>query len=272
MVLMNGAKKARNVQSVTNNICNLGGPKKGGLVTMQGKNANLYTVITNQGPYCCVETNLGCIAGLAYLKAKNLMTMNPQCSGGVPHRMYRGCRSSCSTIPEPSVIQLSDIATGSNSVSWTLTNPAAIPFDSSLTIPTGHTLTLNAPLINNGTLTIYGTIVNYANLSNSGIGIIHNQSNTIDNRHTMDNRGTINNDGVITNAGIITNYPTGKINVSVNGNVTNQSGATINNTGTVAVHPDATLVNYGMLFSTSAIPVSGSPTILSTWYSSANFE
>jgi hypothetical protein len=26
-----------------------------------------------------------------------LMTMNPQCSGGVPHRMYRGCRSGSGT-------------------------------------------------------------------------------------------------------------------------------------------------------------------------------
>ena len=93
MVLMNGSKKARNAQSITNNICNLGGDKKGGLITMQGRNPNLSNAITNRAPYCCVQTNLGCIAGLAYLKAKNLMTMNPQCSGGVPHRMYRGCHS-----------------------------------------------------------------------------------------------------------------------------------------------------------------------------------
>ena len=90
---MNGSKKARNAQSITNNICNLGGDKKGGLITMQGRNPNLSNAITNRAPYCCVQTNLGCIAGLAYLKAKNLMTMNPQCSGGVPHRMYRGCHS-----------------------------------------------------------------------------------------------------------------------------------------------------------------------------------
>jgi hypothetical protein len=82
-------KRCQRIQSVTNNICNLGGPKKGGLVTMQGRTANLYTAITTRGPYCCVQTNLGCIAGLAYLKAKNLMTMNPQGSGGVPTRAYR---------------------------------------------------------------------------------------------------------------------------------------------------------------------------------------
>jgi hypothetical protein len=89
MVLYSAGAKARRVSSITNNICNLGGPKKGGLVTMQGKTANLYTAITNRGPYCCVETNLGCIAGLAYLKAKNLMTMNPTGSGGAPTRAYR---------------------------------------------------------------------------------------------------------------------------------------------------------------------------------------
>jgi hypothetical protein len=86
---MSGAAKARRTPSVTNNICNLGGPKKGGLVTMQGRTSNVRPAIVNRGPYCCVETNLGCIAGLAYLKAKNLMTMNPQGSGGVPTRMYR---------------------------------------------------------------------------------------------------------------------------------------------------------------------------------------
>ena len=47
---MSGAAKARITPSITNNICNLGGPKKGGLVTMQGKTANLYTAITNSGP------------------------------------------------------------------------------------------------------------------------------------------------------------------------------------------------------------------------------
>jgi hypothetical protein len=89
MVLMNGPKRVRNIQSVTNNICNLGGPKKGGLVTMQGRNPNLGSAITSRAPYCGCGIPLGCIPGLAYLKAKNLMTMNPSGSGGVPTRMYR---------------------------------------------------------------------------------------------------------------------------------------------------------------------------------------
>ena len=86
---MSGARKARNSPSITNNICNLGGPKKGGLITMQGRTANLYSAITNHAPYCCVQTNLGCIPGLAYLRANNLLTKNPQGAGGVPTRAYR---------------------------------------------------------------------------------------------------------------------------------------------------------------------------------------
>jgi hypothetical protein len=89
MVLYSGSKNARRVSSITNNICNLGGNKKGGLVTMQGRTSNVRPAIVNRGPYCCVETNLGCIAGLAYLKAKNLLTMNPVGSGGVSGKMYR---------------------------------------------------------------------------------------------------------------------------------------------------------------------------------------
>lgn len=85
---MSGSRRAKNVPSITNNTCILGGPKKGGLVTMQGRNPNLGAVITRFGPYCCVQTNLGCIAGLAYLKKNNLLTMRPT-QGGVPTRMYR---------------------------------------------------------------------------------------------------------------------------------------------------------------------------------------
>ena len=43
---MSGAKRAKNIPSITNNTCILGGPKKGGLVTMQGRNPNLGNVIT----------------------------------------------------------------------------------------------------------------------------------------------------------------------------------------------------------------------------------
>ena len=88
MVLSNATKRVRNIQSITNNTCNLGGPKKGGLITMQGRNPNLGNVITRFAPYCCVQTNLGCVAGLAYLKKFNLLTMRPT-QGGIPARSTR---------------------------------------------------------------------------------------------------------------------------------------------------------------------------------------
>jgi len=86
---MSGAKRAKNIPSITNNTCILGGPKKGGLITMQGKNPNLGSAITSRAPYCGCGIPQGCIPGLAYLKANKLMTMNPTGSGGVPTRMYR---------------------------------------------------------------------------------------------------------------------------------------------------------------------------------------
>ena len=85
---MSGPKKVQNIQSITNNTCILGGPKKGGLITMQGRTANLRNVITTRAPYCGCGIPLGCIPGLAYLKANNLLTKAPT-QGGVPTRMYR---------------------------------------------------------------------------------------------------------------------------------------------------------------------------------------
>ena len=87
---MSGAKRAKNIPSITNNICNLGGNKKGGLISMQGRNPNLSNVITIRAPYCGCGIPLGCIQGLQYLKANNLLTKNPTGSGGVPTRTYRG--------------------------------------------------------------------------------------------------------------------------------------------------------------------------------------
>jgi hypothetical protein len=128
-MVLSTTKKCQAIQSITNNTCILGGPKKGGLVTMQGRNPNLSAAITSRAPYCCVQTNLGCIAGLAYLRANNLMTMNPQCSGGVPHRMYRGCRSSDSSgssAKNPSGINITIVINGR------IVNPD----DASLMMPT----------------------------------------------------------------------------------------------------------------------------------------
>lgn len=85
---MSGSKRAKMVPSITNNICNLGGDKKGGLISLQGRNPNLRNVIRNNASYCNCNMPLGCVAGLAYLTAKNLITRNPL-SSGVPSRMYR---------------------------------------------------------------------------------------------------------------------------------------------------------------------------------------
>ena len=86
--LMSGSSRAKRTPSITNNICNLGGYKKGGLISMMGRNPNLSNVIRNNATYCNCNMPLGCVAGLAYLTAKNLLTRNPQGSGGIPNRMY----------------------------------------------------------------------------------------------------------------------------------------------------------------------------------------
>ena len=88
-MVLSTTKRCQNIQSITNNICNLGGPKKGGLINMQGRTPNLSNAITSRAPYCGCGIPLGCIPGLAYLKANNLMTMHPTSSGGAPARPYR---------------------------------------------------------------------------------------------------------------------------------------------------------------------------------------
>lgn len=80
---MSGSKRAKSIPSITNNTCILGGPKKAGLVNMQGRNSNLRNVIRNNAAYCNCNMPLGCIAGLAYLKANKLITTNSYGSGGV---------------------------------------------------------------------------------------------------------------------------------------------------------------------------------------------
>ena len=258
MVLYSAGKNARRVSSITNNICNLGGNKKGGLVTMQGRTSNVRTDIVNRGPYCCVETNLGCIAGLAYLKAKNLMTMNPQCSGGVPHRMYRGCRSgseigagsgteigagSGSGSGSGTEILLSRIASQSTfaSTEWTLsTDDTTIGEGYTFTVaenvtfivPTGTTLTINGTMIVRGfvsivgTLTINGTIKIYGSLNISG------NFNMNGNMENFSNN-SINNYGLCLINGIFKNY----------GTTSNYGGFV--NTGSVLNYAESKLVNRG---------------------------
>jgi len=256
-MVLSTTKRCQSIQSITNNICNLGGPKKGGLVTMQGRNSNLSNVITTRAPYCNCGMPLGCIPGLAYLKANNLMTMNPQCSGGVPHRMYRGCRSSDassgSSGPAPTSIQLSSIATEGPPNTWTLNASTTIGVGFTLTIPSGATLVIPVGL----TLTINGTVINNGTLTNSGT--------IINNNNTITNNGTINNNsgGTITNnaGGNIANNSGGTINANSGSIFTNSgtvanngtfvsNGGTINNTGTIGPNPITIALSSIATFST----------------------
>ena len=261
-MVLSTTRKCQNIQSITNNTCILGGSKKGGLITMQGRNPNLSNAITARAPYCNCGMPLGCIAGLAYLKANHLMTMNPQCSGGVPHRMYRGCRSSDPVSgPTSNVIQLINIATG-GPIMWTLTSPYTLPLGFSLTIPSGQTLTLGAgaALTNHGTITINGTIANQDNLTN--YGTIHNQSNTIVNENHLHNHGTLESPGAINNTGTITNHSTGTLNVRATGNVTTNQGARFVNLGTITVAPNASFAHSGGETFASTNAVQGNVTII----------
>jgi hypothetical protein len=243
-MVLSTTKKCQAIQSITNNTCILGGPKKGGLITMQGRNPNLGAAITSRAPYCCVQTNLGCIAGLAYLRANNLMTMNPQCSGGVPHRMYRGCRSSDSSgsgSSAPSTdVQLSSIATQGPANTWTLIASTTIgsgytltiPSGTTLIIPVGMTLTVNGTFVINGTHTINGTLINNGSINHNGV--ITNHNNTIVNNGIMNansgsqfaNFGVINNNNaMMKNAGsTFTNHGTVTGGVTYNGGVINNLG------------------------------------------------
>ena len=258
---MSGSKRAKRTPSITNNICNLGGNKKGGLVTMQGRNANLYTSITNRGPYCCVETNLGCIAGLAYLKAKNLMTMNPQCSGGVPHRMYRGCRSGSGSGfgsgpvsgsgSDPILLRIASNTIGTNL--WKLNDSdVTVAEESTFTVdqnvafvvPTGTTLTIISTMIINGnvniagTLTLIGTIKIYGTINVSGIfnnnGNLENFSN-----NSLVNAGLFNHDGKLDNHGRIDNYS----KIMMNKNINNYTGSNFTNMADIVISAGSKIVN-----------------------------
>lgn len=222
---MSGAKRAKNTPSITNNTCILGGPKKGGLVTMQGRNANLSSAITSRAPYCNCNMPLDCVAGLAYLKANNLMTMNPQCSGGVPHRMYRGCRSSSgpgSTPGGPVIIPLSDIATQGPTNTWTLKASTTIPNGTMLVVPSGNTLIIPTGL----SITNNGTVMNNGTINIVASGSITNNVNS-----NLTNNGTISTNHDIINLGTLTNNAT--ILIFTGGTLFNTSGASLINKGTI---------------------------------------
>lgn len=229
---MSGAKRAKNVPSITNNTCILGGPKKGGLVNMQGRNPNLSNAITFRAPYCGCGIPLDCVGGLAYLKANNLMTMNPQCSGGVPHRMYRGCRSSSGaasgaasgSTTGPVIIQLSDIATQGPTNTWTLRASTIIPNGAILIVPPGNTLIIPTGL----SITNNGTVINNGTINIATGGSITNTVNS-----NLINNSTISTNHDIINLGTLTNNASGTILIFSGGTLYNTSGASLINKGTI---------------------------------------
>ena len=84
MVLMNGSKAARNAASITNNTNVYGimggtGPKIGKLALISGNcSSNRYPD--------CNRIPLTPVAGLEYMRANNLLSVNPLASGGVGKR------------------------------------------------------------------------------------------------------------------------------------------------------------------------------------------
>lgn len=79
MVLMNGSKKARNAASITNNTKIFG--IMGGLAPRTGLTTSLRQHILSKATVKNIIP-LG-EAGYVYMRDNNLLSKNPQCSGGV---------------------------------------------------------------------------------------------------------------------------------------------------------------------------------------------
>ena len=79
MVLMNASKNARNSSSIVNNIKVFGGMS--GLAPRTGLNPALRRhILINATVKDRIPQGA---AGFAFMKANNLLSRNPQCSGGV---------------------------------------------------------------------------------------------------------------------------------------------------------------------------------------------
>ena len=103
MVLMNGPKRVRNVQSLTNNTKNYG--IMGGLVSLVGRRPSNQSAIKNRASNNLVIPTPGLepsnfagagTIGRAYMMGnnptgRNMMSKNPQCSGGVGRRPVFVC-------------------------------------------------------------------------------------------------------------------------------------------------------------------------------------
>jgi len=91
MVLMNASKKARNAASMSNQTSHYG--IMGGTVSLTGKTWAVRNALIRRGTYCdCIPP--GPAAGLVYMKQKQLLSVNPQCTGGVgrlSNTRYGGC-------------------------------------------------------------------------------------------------------------------------------------------------------------------------------------
>ena len=89
---MNGSKKARNAASMSNQTSHFG--KMSGSVSLVGRTWSTRNAIIRNTNYCnCVPQGPG---GLQYLIDNNLLSKNPQCSGGVgrlSNTRFGGCGS-----------------------------------------------------------------------------------------------------------------------------------------------------------------------------------
>ena len=95
---MNGSKRARNAASMSNQTSHFG--IMGGTVSLVGKTWAVRKAIQNKGNVCnCIDGQripTGAVVGLAFLKSKNALSVNPQCTGGVgklSNTRYSGCGS-----------------------------------------------------------------------------------------------------------------------------------------------------------------------------------
>lgn len=82
MVNMNLGKKARNTASITNSTCIYG--IMGGLAPKVGNENSVFRAIQIRGPIGIPAQYQNCSpATMEYLKKNNLLSVNPQGSGGV---------------------------------------------------------------------------------------------------------------------------------------------------------------------------------------------
>jgi|LauGreDrversion4_2_1035121.scaffolds.fasta_scaffold29740_6 hypothetical protein len=173
---------------------------------------------------------------------------------------------------------LSDIATSSDGIVWTLNANTTI--SSCLTIPSGSTLIINTLsltisvsgiITNNGTIQVQGiysdngatdgSIINNGTLTNNGLITILASAGTFSTSGTFINNGTFTNNwysynfGITTNNGTINNVGSGPTSFHLWGSTfTNAVGANLNisyifdiGRDDVIVVPPAILYNYGTI-------------------------